>query len=137
LEGQINMIINELGVKVMEREFLDANGHYVAEMNTIVINGKLSKREKLKALLHELGHACKHHKDYYLYNIAFSLHSKMEYEANYYMIEKLLDSYILATGLEPQQINYMKFIEDAGLNPSYEPEVKKILAERVRYCENI
>lgn len=37
MDSQIEMIINELGVKVEERENLDADGHYVACMNTIVI----------------------------------------------------------------------------------------------------
>lgn len=43
LDSQIEMIINELGVKVEERENLDADGHYVACMNTIVIKANLSK----------------------------------------------------------------------------------------------
>lgn len=125
------MIIDELGIDIMERECLDANGHFIAEINAIVIRSNLSHWERTKTLLHELGHACKHHKDYYLYNIAFSLHSKMEYEADCYMIEKLLDNYLLETELDPQQVNYMKFIEDTNLDPCYESLVKNMLLERV------
>lgn len=77
LDSQIEMIINELGVKVEERENLDADGHYVAYMNTIVIKANLSKYRRQRTLLHELGHASKHHDNYSLYNLAFSLHSKM------------------------------------------------------------
>lgn len=131
LESQINMIINELGVNIIEKEFLDADGHYIAEINAIIIKSSLSNWDKEKTILHELGHACKHHKDYYLYNLAFSLHSKMEYEADCYMIEKLLDGYLVNTNMELSEVNYMKFIEDTDINPYYEPIVKNMLIERM------
>lgn len=133
LDSQIEMIINELGVKVEERENLDADGHYVACMNTIVIKANLSKYRRQKTLLHELGHASKHHDNYFLYNLAFSLHSKMEYEADRFMIEKLLDRYIAKSELEPHNINYMKFIEDNNLSIRFEPLVKELLKVRI-YC---
>lgn len=131
MESQINMIINELGVNIIEKEFLDADGHYIAEINAIIIKSSLSNWDKEKTILHELGHACKHHKDYYLYNLAFSLHSKMEYEADCYMIEKLLDGYLVNTNMELSEVNYMKFIEDTDINPYYEPIVKNMLIERM------
>lgn len=133
LESQTNMIINELSVSIIEKEFLDANGHYIAEINAIVVKSSLSNWDKEKTILHELGHACKHHKDYYLYNLAFSLHSKMEYEADCYMIEKLLDRYLISTNMELSEVNYMKFIEDTNINPCYESIVKSMLVERM-YC---
>ncbi len=131
MESQTNMIINELSVSIIEKEFLDANGHYIAEINAIVVKSSLSNWDKEKTILHELGHACKHHKDYYLYNLAFSLHSKMEYEADCYMIEKLLDGYLVNTNMELSEVNYMKFIEDTDINPYYEPIVKNMLIERM------
>ena len=123
MDSQIEMIINELGVKVEERENLDADGHFVACMNTIVIKANLSNYRRQRTLLHELGHASKHHDNYFLYNLAFSLHSKMEYEADRFMIEKLLDRYIAKSELEPHNINYMKFIEDNN----YCEDISKIL----------
>lgn len=135
MESQINMIINELGVNIIEKEFLDANGHYIAEINAIVVKSSLSNWDKEKTILHELGHACKHHKDYYLYNLAFSLHSKMEYEADCYMIEKLLDRYLISTNMELSEVNYMKFIEDTNINPCYESIVKSMLVERMYLYE--
>ncbi|MBD9712270.1 ImmA/IrrE family metallo-endopeptidase [Enterococcus faecium] len=127
------MMLSELGVKVEERENLDADGHYVAYMNTIVIKANLSKYRRQRTLLHELGHASKHHDNYFLYNLAFSLHSKMEYEADRFMIENLLDSYIAKSELEPHNINYMKFIEDNNLSVRFEPLVKELLKARI-YC---
>ncbi|WP_270344601.1 ImmA/IrrE family metallo-endopeptidase [Enterococcus thailandicus] len=135
MESQINMIINELGVNIIEKEFLDANGHYIAEINAIVVKSSLSNWDKEKTILHELGHACKHHKDYYLYNLAFSLHSKMEHEADCYMIEKLLDGYLVSANIELSEVNYMKFIEDTDINPYYEPIVKNMLIERMYLYE--
>ncbi|EOC6325915.1 ImmA/IrrE family metallo-endopeptidase, partial [Enterococcus faecium] len=66
-------------------------------------------------------------------NLAFSLHSKMEYEADRFMIEKLLDRYIAKSELEPHNINYMKFIEDNNLSVRFEPLVKELLKARI-YC---
>ncbi|HBC2646162.1 TPA: ImmA/IrrE family metallo-endopeptidase, partial [Enterococcus faecium] len=102
-------------------------------MNTIVIKANLSKYRRQRTLLHELGHASKHHDNYFLYNLAFSLHSKMEYEADRFMIEKLLDRYIAKSELEPHNINYMKFIEDNNLSVRFEPLVKELLKARI-YC---
>lgn len=133
MDSQIEMMLSELGVKVEERENLDADGHYVAYMNTIVIKANLSKYRRQRTLLHELGHASKHHDNYFLYNLAFSLHSKMEYEADRFMIENLLDSYIAKSELEPHNINYMKFIEDNNLSVRFEPLVKELLKARI-YC---
>lgn len=133
LDSQIEMMINELGVKVEEKEHLDADGHYIACMNTIVIKANLSKYRRQRTLLHELGHASKHHDNYFLYNLAFSLHSKMEYEADCFMIENMLDSYIAKSELEPNNINYMRFIEDNNLSIRFEPLVKKLLKARI-YC---
>lgn len=133
MDSQIEMMLSELGVKVEERENLDADGHYVAYMNTIVIKANLSKYRRQRTLLHELGHASKHHDNYFLYNLAFSLHSKMEYEADCFMIENLLDSYIAKSELEPHNINYMKFIEDNNLSVRFEPLVKELLKARI-YC---
>lgn len=130
MDSAVKRIINELEVVVRKDSTLKKDAYYFPSINMIVINSRLSEFEQLKSLLHELGHACKHHKDYFLYNIAFSLHSKMEHEADCYMIEKLLDDYLLKTELDPHQVNYMKFIEDTNLDPCYESLVKNMLLER-------
>lgn len=130
LENKIKRIASELGVDILENDSLDADGHYIAKYNLIVIKSSLSEKEKLKIILHELGHASKHHDNHYLYNLTFSLHSKMEYEATCFMIEHLLDSYLAKADLEPQDINYMKFIEDNNLNTKFELLIKELLKEK-------
>lgn len=137
LESQIKKIVDGLGVEIILSDSLDADGHYISAIDTIIINDTLSDWKKRKALLHELGHASKHKKNSYLYNLTFSLHSKMEYEANCYMIEKLLDDYLLKTELDPHEVNYMKFIDDIKLDHCYEPIVKNMLVERICYYQAI
>jgi Zn-dependent peptidase ImmA (M78 family) len=131
LERKIKKIIKKLGVTVMEKEGLDVEGHYIAHINTIVIKASLSKWEKLKTLLHELGHASKHQNDYEMYNLSFSLHSKMEYEADCYLVKEILDNYMNAADLEPHQVNYMKFIESTEIDSKFEPLVKDLLSTYV------
>lgn len=127
MDSQIEMMLNELGVKVEEREHLDADGHYVACMNTIVIKANLSKYRRQRTLLHELGHASKHHDNYYLYNLAFSLHSKMENEAEEYMIKKMLEVRFNDPDFEPSSFNYMNFIESYEIEAKYAVIVKEFM----------
>lgn len=131
IERKIEKIIKKLGVTVMEKEGLDIDGHYIACMNTVVIKASLSKWEKLKTLLHELGHASKHQNDYEMYNLSFSLHSKMEYEADCFLVKEILDNYMIAADLEPSQVNYMKFIEATEIDSKFEPFIKDLLSTYV------
>lgn len=131
IELKIEKIIKKLGVTVMEKEGLDVDGHYIACMNTVVIKASLSKWEKLKTLLHELGHASKHQNDYEMYNLSFSLHSKMEYEADCFLVKEILDNYMIAADLEPSQVNYMKFIEATEIDSKFEPFIKDLLSTYV------
>lgn len=131
------MIVAELGVKVEEKEFLDANGYYVAALNTIVLKSSLSRWEKNKTLLHELGHACKHHKEYTLYNLTFTLHSKMESEANKYMIKNLLIDYLDNQSLSINEVDCMKFMDYYGINYDYEGWIKKLILKKTIKAEKL
>ncbi|EIA7728999.1 ImmA/IrrE family metallo-endopeptidase [Enterococcus faecalis] len=132
LRKQIEMIVKELGVIILEKEDLDADGHYIASINTIVLKGSLDEWNKRKILLHELGHASKHQHNYQLYNLAFSLHSKMEHEADVFMIDNLLDDYMSKTGLTVEQVNYMRFIEDADIDARYEECIRTLLFNKLQ-----
>ncbi len=129
LDSQIEEIIKALRVTVIYDE-IENDAYYMARFNLIVVNTKLSEFNQKKALLHELGHACEHQENYPLYKTAFALHSKMEYEANCYMVEKLLDEYLSRTGIAPERVNYIKFLEDAKLDLSFELYTKKLLLNR-------
>ncbi|MGM0214910.1 hypothetical protein IGI42_002491 [Enterococcus sp. AZ109] len=127
LDRRIRKIVDTLKVTILYRAGMDKPGHYIAATNTIVLKEGMSEMEEMRVLLHELGHACKHHNNYHLYNLTFTLRSKMEAEAEQYMIKKLLDKYMAASDIDLRHVNYMKFIESNDLNPKYEHAVKELL----------
>lgn len=129
LDSQIKELIKALGVIVIYDE-IENDAYYMARFNLIVVNFRLSEFNQKKALLHELGHACEHQENYPLYKTAFALRSKMEYEANCFMIEKLLDEYLDRTGIAPERVNYLRFLEDAKIDLSFELYTKKLLLNR-------
>ncbi|OTN96259.1 ImmA/IrrE family metallo-endopeptidase [Enterococcus faecium] len=140
MKRQIEMIRNELGVKIIENESLDAKGYYVADLNLIVIKSALTEWEKNKTLLHELGYACEHHNNKALYNLTFTIHSKMEYEANKYMIRKLLKHYMENSSATLSEFNYMTFMEIYEIEQHYEEYVKELVLHYVatgRYFKTI
>ncbi|HHC7683302.1 TPA: ImmA/IrrE family metallo-endopeptidase [Enterococcus faecalis] len=129
LDSQIKELIKALGVIVIYDE-IENDAYYMARFNLIVVNFRLSEFNQKKALLHELGHACEHQENYPLYKTAFALRSKMEYEANCFMIEKLLDEYLDRTGIAPERVNYLRFLEDAKIDLAFELYTKKLLLNR-------
>lgn len=131
MDSEVNELIKELGVDVIYVLRLDAEGKYIAAINTIVIDDRLSERDKQRVLLHELGHAAKHQKNYELYNCTFSLHSKMENEANEFMLDNLVKSYIRTVDLDGNYLNYMKFIEDNEIDTRYEFVVKELFTKYI------
>ncbi|MCO8291297.1 ImmA/IrrE family metallo-endopeptidase [Tetragenococcus halophilus] len=90
MNKRVKEIINELNVAIKYNPNLDKPAHYIPAINTIVLNSSLSEFEMTKALLHELGHASKHRNNYSLYNTTYTYHSKMESEANDYMISEII-----------------------------------------------
>ncbi|MEB5733448.1 ImmA/IrrE family metallo-endopeptidase [Enterococcus hirae] len=128
MDSRIENLVEKLGVQVIYTYDLKIPGCYVPLLNVIVINSNLTDLEKYSVLLHELGHAAKHQNECALYHTL--LHSKMESEADHYMIDQLLDDYITTLGLEPKSINPVKFLEAAKLSLNYEPYVKRLLSTK-------
>lgn len=118
LENKIKKIINELGVKVIYDERLEDEGHYIPFLNIIVINNKLLEFDQKKALLHELGHACKHKEEYVLYKTTYTYLSKMESEANNYMISELIKEH---DGI----YNYGQLIDTFNVNMGWDTKFYK------------
>lgn len=127
MDRTIDELITSLKVTVIYSDELDKDAYYMSKFNIIVVNDKLSDFKQKKALLHELKHAASHRNEVALYNIAFSMHSKMEYEAECFVVKELLDDYIQETGLEPSQINRINFLEAYDIDTSYESFVHKRL----------
>ena len=111
-------IIEELGVKIIYDDCLESDGHYIAVINTIVINDNLSEYDKRKVLLHELGHAAMHQDNYRLYKLTFALHSKMENEADNYMIDSFIEE-------NDNQFNYSMIMEEFSIGIGYDTRYQK------------
>ncbi|MGP5429545.1 ImmA/IrrE family metallo-endopeptidase [Enterococcus malodoratus] len=131
MDREISKLIKELGVDIIYVPELDSDGKYIAAINTIVIDDRLNDRHRQIKLLHELGHAAKHQNNYELYNCAYSLHSKMENEANEFMLDSLVQSYIRTVDLDGKYLNYMKFIEDNEIDTRYEFVVKELFTKYI------
>lgn len=135
MSRKIRDIINRLNVKINYSSWLDRGGYYIPKLNMIFINSSLSDFEQEKNLLHELGHAAHHRNESAIYKTVSSMHCAMEYEANYSMIEALLNEYMDQTGLEPYEVNYVNFIEESSLSVRYEFMVEKLLREKMKMAQ--
>lgn len=113
-------IVEELKISIVYDDCLESSGHYVAIINTIVINSNLNDYEKEKVLLHELGHAAMHQDNYKLYKLTFSLHSKMESEAEDYMISNFIEEY-------NYQYNYSMMLEEFGVGMGYDTKYQRFI----------
>lgn len=129
LDNEVNEIIDELGVSIIETPRLDSDAKYIPLANTIVIDRRLPDRIKLLRLLHELGHAAKHKRNYVLYRRTFALHSKMENEAEEFMIEKMLEATLNNPEFDPGSFNYVNFLESYEIELRYEPFVKQFMTK--------
>ncbi|AUB52191.1 ImmA/IrrE family metallo-endopeptidase [Enterococcus mundtii] len=134
MDAKINDIISQLNVSVVyveKAEQMDADGHYLAAINTIVLDSSLSERKEKVTLLHELGHAAKHMKNYELYNLTFSLRSKMEQEAEEFMIKQMIETRLHDPDFSPEAFNTINFLESYDLDIRYETIVKKFMTQHI------
>lgn len=125
MNKRIEEIISELNVRVDYDSNLDNSGYYIAAINCIVLNSSLDEFKLTKTLLHELGHASEHQEKYELYNMTFTMHSKMETEAETFMAKELVKEYSSLYNTDVRSFNYMNFIKDNKLSVDLAPKVKE------------
>lgn len=121
----VEELLKENGIDV-EITNIGSNGFYLPSVKTIFINQNLTEMDQNKVLLHESRHALDHHELIALYSKTV-FHSKMEDEANRFMIEVLLQDYMNLFVLSVDQINYMKFMDFYGIDYDCEEYIKKLL----------
>lgn len=131
MDKKIDDIISKLNVTIVESDGLDSDGHYIAAANTIALKSNLSERKRKITLLHELGHAAQHKQNYVLYNLAFSLRSKMEQEAEEFMIEQMIEIRLHDPEFNPESFNSINFLESYDLDFKYEQVVKVFMSQRI------
>lgn len=129
LDSLIKKIVEMLQVTVRYTTEIKKDAYCFPNLNLIIINSCNSEREQQKNLLHELGHLAKQRNNYQLYNLTFALHSKMENEAEEFMIEKMLEVKLNDPDFEPSSFNYINFLESYDIETRYEPVVKDFMTK--------
>lgn len=91
----------------------------------IFVNETLPEEEQKRVVLHELGHFPQ--KDYVQLYHNFVQRSKMEAEANNFMVTNIVKEYIEKNDLELEQLNPVKLLEWTGLDTNYQEYVEQFL----------
>lgn len=92
-------------------------GCYVPEWKTIFINENLSEEQMKLVILHEVKHALDH-SDYIELYKRFPAHSKMENEANMYMLNEIIKE-------NGGEYNYGYLIETFNIGLGYDARFAK------------
>lgn len=95
---------------------LEQNGYYDPESKTMFINQNLDEIYQKEVILHELGHALNHNDLSALYDKP-SFKFKMEHEANYFMVNYLINE-------SDGQFNYSDVLENFNLGLGWETKIK-------------
>lgn len=61
-----------------------------------------------------------------------AVHSKMEYNANKYMVSEMFDKYLSTECVDIEDINPVEFLEQRGLDLKLEPILRNIILKRVK-----
>lgn len=104
---------------------LNKRGYASLDKQMIFVNEALSEEEQKRVVLHELGHFPQ--KDYVQLYHNFVQRSKMEAEANEFMVTNVVKEYIEKNDLELEQLNPVKLLEWTGLDCKYQEYVEQFL----------
>lgn len=122
---EIKKLLRHYGIK-LELIDLDIEGYYEQFTKTMFVNKNMNEFDQIKSIYHELGHGVLHNEISILYKMPV-YRSKMEDEADRFMIEKLLDSYMDYNDIEYSDVNPVHFIEICELHNRYEDFVKNLI----------
>ncbi|WP_429967889.1 ImmA/IrrE family metallo-endopeptidase [Enterococcus sp. AZ046] len=126
---RMKALLNTEGISLYFLD-LDCDGYYDSTNRVILINQNLSELDALKSIYHELGHGVLHDDLEALYKLTIP-RSKMEYEADCFMLDQLLIDYMEVNDLMPRQVNPIYFIESSDLDFKYERNVKDLLCQHI------
>lgn len=117
---------DEYDITLVFMDGLENSGYFIHQDNVMFVNPCLSENEMITVVLHELGHHLKDDDVIGKYE-DYIPRSKMEYKANYYMIEHLLDTWCDVNNVELSDINYVAFLEANELSLNFMPIIEKVL----------
>lgn len=129
MDKRIQQIIDSLEVNIIYNADLEKTAYYISKIDTILVNSSKPIMEQQKSLLHELGHACKQKNDDVLYNQTFALHSKMENEAEEYMIQKMIEVRFTDPDFEVSTFNVCNFLDSYEIDYCYADLVKGFMTK--------
>lgn len=109
--NELRSQLDELGVKIVVRE-MEKNGYYVPAWKIIFVNQKLSDEEMKRVIVHEMKHVIDH-EDYVALYKNFVAHSKMENEANNFMVNYIINE-------NDGFYNYSQVIETFDIGMGYD-----------------
>ncbi|MGX7200000.1 ImmA/IrrE family metallo-endopeptidase [Enterococcus nangangensis] len=122
----IAQLVKSLDVQLVYDMELQAPAFYSPDFNIIAVNTHLTEYDQKIAILHELGHACLHQQNSQLYRITATMREKMEFEANCFMIKKLLYPYLENPEIDLYSFNALQFLVRYQLNQNYLEITKKL-----------
>lgn len=125
----LKKVIEEYGIKIVSVR-METEGCYIDEEKTIFVNSSLSEEDQRKIIYHEIKHVVDHNEFIELYKI-FYFRTKMEHEADCFMVENLLYDYLREYTIEPSQINIFSFLDHYELDYNCEPTVRTLVLEMV------
>jgi Zn-dependent peptidase ImmA (M78 family) len=124
---KIKKILHSLEIELVELD-MEKNGYYDPVSKLMLINSNLTKKEIKKTIIHEIGHDLLHRDTRVLYKLTVP-RSKMEYEANCFMIKYLLKEYSDKFSVAIQEINYLKFLEYYKISFYYQDYVMELILD--------
>lgn len=114
--NELRSQLKELGVELVIME-MGKKGYYVAAWRKIFVNQNLPEEEMKRVVVHELKHAIDH-EDYLILYKNFVDHSKMENEANTFMVNYIIDEH-------DGYYNFSQVIDEFGIGMGYDSNYKR------------
>lgn len=124
---EVEALLEKYGITL---EFIDLEipGCYISDIKTMFVSEALNNFETIKVILHEAGHGVLHDDLEEIYKMN-GFHSKMEYQADCFMITELVRIYISLIDIDIQEFNYIQFIEQNELDFAYEDLIKQVASD--------
>lgn len=113
---KIRELLKENGIKIAVIN-VETKAFYLPEENTIFIDEKLNSTEQEWVALHEARHAL-NHSDYQALYDKFVYHTKMENDADEFMISSLINE-------TDGHFNYSMVIEEFNLGIGWEQKIRR------------
>lgn len=133
LNSRINELLEKYNAVLEISDEIENDGFCVEtpNINIIIVRSDLDSNHIEQVILHELGHVANDNDIVGEYNDCVS-RSQMEYKANYYMIEKLLDHWCAVNDIELCDVNYMTFLQVNNLSLQLIAITQKVLATKLK-----